>query len=192
MDNLKIGKRLQLLRKKAGMTQKDLACRSGISYSYLTKLESGTNNNPSYSTLETITAAMGFSPCYLFGAALEDFYREEPAKRHREVETVPGMGELRRFELIPGSPFTVEQLGEVIERLKPNRTDLAVILLSLRVLPGLDLRAFGIGMHKGSATPENKKALAEVADVYSRYSDTETQNQAINLAPGMSVVLNGR
>ena len=44
---------IKRLRKAAGLTQQELAERSGVSYSYLTKLESGAQVNP---TLKVLTA----------------------------------------------------------------------------------------------------------------------------------------
>lgn len=45
---------LKGLRKKAGLTQKELAEKSGISYSYITKLENGFQTNPTYEILEAL------------------------------------------------------------------------------------------------------------------------------------------
>lgn len=49
---------LKSLRLKAGLTQRELAKRSGVSYSYLTKLESGVQINPTYEVLEAIGAVL--------------------------------------------------------------------------------------------------------------------------------------
>lgn len=46
--------KLKELRKKAGLTQKELAEKSGVSYSYITKLENGIQANPTYEMLEAI------------------------------------------------------------------------------------------------------------------------------------------
>lgn len=47
-DNIKI------YRKDAGLTQKVLAARSGLSFSMVSKLESGEQTNPSFETLKKI------------------------------------------------------------------------------------------------------------------------------------------
>lgn len=52
--------------------------------------------------------------------------------------------EWRRFEPVPGSYITEDQVLEVIHRKKLSRTDLAIILVGLRVRPGIDLQALGI------------------------------------------------
>ena len=49
---------LKSLRKKAGLTQRELAKKSDVSYSYLTKLEGGFQANPTYETLERISMAL--------------------------------------------------------------------------------------------------------------------------------------
>lgn len=51
-------RRLKHLRKEAGLTQRELAKKSGISYSYITKLESDNAKNPTYETLERISMAL--------------------------------------------------------------------------------------------------------------------------------------
>lgn len=53
--------------------------------------------------------------------------------------------EWRRFEPVPGSYITEDQVLEVIHRKKLSRIDLAIILVGLRVRPGIDLQALGIG-----------------------------------------------
>jgi transcriptional regulator with XRE-family HTH domain len=49
--NLKFGKRLRKFRKESGLTQIELAEKSGVDYKYLQKLE---GKNPSSPTLETL------------------------------------------------------------------------------------------------------------------------------------------
>lgn len=50
---------LKALRKKAGLTQRTLAEKSGVSYSYVTKLESGEADNPTYEILAALSAVLG-------------------------------------------------------------------------------------------------------------------------------------
>lgn len=49
--------KLKQLRKQAGLTQMELAEKSGISYSYITKLENGVQRNPTYAILMALLAA---------------------------------------------------------------------------------------------------------------------------------------
>jgi repressor LexA len=51
--------RLKALRKNAGLTQKELCQKSGVSYSYLTKLESGVQVNPTYEVLAALGDVLG-------------------------------------------------------------------------------------------------------------------------------------
>jgi transcriptional regulator with XRE-family HTH domain len=53
-----IQENLKAARKRAGLTQTELAEKSGISFSYLAKLEIGAQLNPSYETLEKIATAL--------------------------------------------------------------------------------------------------------------------------------------
>ena len=59
----------------------------------------------------------------------------------------------RRFELVLGACVTEEQVLEVIENKKLDRSDLAIILSGLRVRPGIDPQALGIRRHNSQAHP---------------------------------------
>ena len=64
MDERALGKRLQLARKRAGLTQKELCQKAGLSYSTLAKIERGAIRSPSVFTVASIAQATG--------AAIED------------------------------------------------------------------------------------------------------------------------
>ena len=51
--------RFKKIRKEVGITQRELAKQSGISYSYLTKLEAGEQTNPTYEVLEALGKVLG-------------------------------------------------------------------------------------------------------------------------------------
>lgn len=61
-------------RVEAGLTQRELAERSGVSYSYLTKLEAGEQANPSYEILEALGKELGvpLGAAYDFGDPMDD------------------------------------------------------------------------------------------------------------------------
>lgn len=48
---------IKALRKSAGLTQRELAEKSGVSYSYVTKLEGGYQDNPTVAVLKAIEEA---------------------------------------------------------------------------------------------------------------------------------------
>lgn len=56
---LEIGIQVRDLRKKAGLTQIELAKKLGVSQQVLSRLESGEADNPTVSTLERIAQATG-------------------------------------------------------------------------------------------------------------------------------------
>ncbi len=56
-------KEIALLRRRCGATQKQLADAAGISYSYLTKLESGAAKNPTIGTIAALLAALDELDC---------------------------------------------------------------------------------------------------------------------------------
>lgn len=57
MDEKALGKRLQLARKRAGLTQQELCQKAGLSYSTLAKIERGAIRSPSVFTVAHIAAA---------------------------------------------------------------------------------------------------------------------------------------
>lgn len=59
MDEKDLGKRLQLARKRAGLTQQQLCQKAGLSYSTLAKIERGSIRSPSVFTVANIAGATG-------------------------------------------------------------------------------------------------------------------------------------
>ena len=59
MDEKALGKRLQLARKRAGLTQQQLCQKAGLSYSTLPKIERGAIRSPSFITVANIASATG-------------------------------------------------------------------------------------------------------------------------------------
>lgn len=57
MDEEALGKKLQLARKRAGLTQQELCQKAGLSYSTLAKIERGAIRSPSVFTVANIAAA---------------------------------------------------------------------------------------------------------------------------------------
>ena len=58
-DVLAIGLKIRDLRESAGLTQKQLAHRMGVSQQVIARLESGEADNPTVGTLERIAKATG-------------------------------------------------------------------------------------------------------------------------------------
>jgi FMN phosphatase YigB (HAD superfamily)/DNA-binding XRE family transcriptional regulator len=61
MDEKTLGKRLQLARKRAGLTQQELCQKAGLSYSTLAKIERGAIKAPSVFTVAHIALVTGVS-----------------------------------------------------------------------------------------------------------------------------------
>src|SRR5205085_2581668 len=57
MDERTLGKRLQLARRRAGLTQQELCQKAGLSYSTLAKIERGAIKSPSVFTVAAIAGA---------------------------------------------------------------------------------------------------------------------------------------
>lgn len=59
VDEKALGRRLQLARKRAGLTQQELCQKAGLSYSTLAKIERGAIRSPSVFTVAAIAQATG-------------------------------------------------------------------------------------------------------------------------------------
>ena len=67
MDEVGLGKSLQLARQAAGITQQELCQRAGLSYSTLAKIERGAIKSPSIFTIQRISQALGVDLNQLVG-----------------------------------------------------------------------------------------------------------------------------
>lgn len=110
MSTLAIGERLMDLRKKRGMSMRDLAQQSGASTSLISQIETG-RTNPTVAKLQNLATALGVSVNYFF-----DSHPEAPP----EPESSPGAGDFRAGsgEMVngvapahPGIPLDVVHLG---------------------------------------------------------------------------------
>jgi transcriptional regulator with XRE-family HTH domain len=64
-----IARRVKELREKAGLTQQDLAIKSGLSVSNLSQIEQGKTPDPRMSTLLALASALGVDCDTLTGKA---------------------------------------------------------------------------------------------------------------------------
>lgn len=65
-----LNENIKKFRKDAGLTQKMLASKSGLSFSMISKLESGEQTNPSYETLRKIADVLEISPANLMSTPM--------------------------------------------------------------------------------------------------------------------------
>lgn len=89
------GERLFALRKEKGLTQTQLAERSGLSTGFIGQLERG-NVQPSLRTLEQLSSALSISPCYFLSE--EDSITEVLRLLPAEVRTL--LAEPRVYTLL--------------------------------------------------------------------------------------------
>jgi len=116
-DDLAFGEYLKKLRLKRGLTLKKLAELSGISPSYLSRIERGERNVPHPRLFQKLAPALNLTPRQLLaaagyinqsGAAREPFY--EPGEK--EASSLP--------EIIrdPALKAALEEIGELSEKEK--------------------------------------------------------------------------
>ena len=65
-----LSENIKIFRKEAGLTQKTLAGKSGLSFSMISKLESGEQTNPSFETLKKIADVLKINPGDLISTPL--------------------------------------------------------------------------------------------------------------------------
>ena len=78
MDEKGLGKRLQDMRRSAGLTQQQLCQAANLSFSTLTKIERGAIKSPSIFTVQSIAVALGMGLDELLG---NKGYGNKPAKQ---------------------------------------------------------------------------------------------------------------
>ena len=83
MDEKALGKRLQLARKRAGLTQQELCQKAGLSYSTLAKIERGAIRSPSVFTVSSIAAATGVTLQDLLGMPAPNASSPAPPAKKR-------------------------------------------------------------------------------------------------------------
>lgn len=66
-----IGKNIQRIRKKRGLTLSDLADQANISKSYLSNIENELNDNPSIQVMEKVSKVLGVDLKDLLGSKTE-------------------------------------------------------------------------------------------------------------------------
>ncbi len=80
-DEKALGNRLQLARKRAGLTQQELCQKSGLSYSTLAKIERGAIKTPSVFTVAAIATATNTSVEQLLGVTTTSSNTPTSAKK---------------------------------------------------------------------------------------------------------------
>ena len=81
MDEKGLGKRLQKMRRSAGMTQQQLCQAANLSFSTLTKIERGAIKSPSIFTIQNIAKALNMGLDELLGV------KTKPMTQHKETRS---------------------------------------------------------------------------------------------------------
>jgi len=97
MDEKGLGKRLQLMRRKAGLTQQQLCLAANLSFSTLTKIERGAIKRPSIFTIESIAKALGISIDELMGIKISSKTKKQKTRSGVEFVFFDVNGCLLRF-----------------------------------------------------------------------------------------------
>ena len=87
MDEKTLGKRLQLARKRAGLTQQELCQKAGLSYSTLAKIERGAIRSPSVFTVSAIAGATGTPLEDLLGSQIQNANSPAPQNTKKRSKT---------------------------------------------------------------------------------------------------------
>lgn len=117
-----------------------LATLEGISYKEWRTLKNIVDSR--FTRLEN-QITLSFKPDYVFTNSND--MKKEPlrATKGERAETTKPHNEWRRFELITEDEKMIAALDSLLDRKQLSREELAIILLSLRVRPGIGEEAFG-------------------------------------------------
>ena len=112
MENRAIGKKIETLREKQGVTTTELARRVGLSQAQISRLENGKQGFRS-ATLTKIAKALGVKPLYFF---IDD--HDEDDEGHKPVYGLAAGGQL--VEALRSAEFVqvAEQLADAFLRKK--------------------------------------------------------------------------
>ena len=106
------GEHLRGLRKRAGLSQRELAARAGIDFTYLSKIENGRVDPPGEATLRALAVALG--------AETEDLFARA-RKMPRDLKQLVAQGSpekallLRRIAQMEMTPERVRRMLQVLE-----------------------------------------------------------------------------
>src|SRR5437762_10472984 len=87
MDERALGRRLQLARRRAGLTQQELCQKAGLSYSTLAKIERGAIRSPSVFTVASIAGVTGTPLEDLLDVRSKSLKSPAPAKPKKRSKT---------------------------------------------------------------------------------------------------------
>ena len=79
--DIEVGRRIHALRRRLGLTRRDLAQEAGVTFQQIQKYEDG-QNRISSARLAAIALRLGVSPAALFGETAD------PAQQAAEIETL--------------------------------------------------------------------------------------------------------
>ena len=111
------GEHVRGLRKRAGLSQRELAARAGIDFTYLSKIENGRVDPPGEATLRALAVALG--------AEVEDLFARA-RKMPRDLKQLVAQGSpekallLRRIAQTPMTPERVQRMLRLLDDDEPR------------------------------------------------------------------------
>ncbi len=112
------GEYLRGLRKRAGLSQRELAQQAGIDFTYLSKIENGRVDPPGEATLRALASALG--------AEAEDLFARA-RKMPRDLKQLVAQGSpekallLRRIAQTDMTPDRVRRMLQLLEEVEEPR-----------------------------------------------------------------------
>ena len=113
---MNVGNRLKELRKRAGLSQRELAKRVGVTNSTISMIEKN-NVSPSISSLEKVLAGMSMTLLEFFNSTDNDVYVPPAAYRRDDLVDVSS-SQVKRYML--GQFYPNRQLEMVVETFPPG------------------------------------------------------------------------
>lgn len=121
-----LSQRLLLCRRDLELNQEDLAIRSGISQSHLSRIERGRTQDVALTTVEALATALGVRPEYLLGWSDDPTGEDKPASlaEGRVVYQVDSPAQYRQVQelLDTWQELTPEDQRMILDMIKRLRT----------------------------------------------------------------------
>lgn len=163
-----LGERLRRLRRRVGLTQKELAAIVGVSHTLVGQIEGG-RLQPSVATLARLATALGVSPCYFL---IEE---EDVPRRSAALD-----GDVLRVLAHPEVQGFLRMIGELGDEDRDKILGFLSWMTDWRGLPersqngcATDPVAQEVLAIMGRLSPEDKEFLLESARFISRKTQTE-------------------
>ena len=186
MENKEFGARLRAIRKQAGLSQRELADKIGVDFTYLSKIENGLLPPPSEKVIRHLAETLNFDNDELLILAgkipsdIAEILKDRQilerlrAERANKETAVPGIDDSESKQETPGAPIKLARIAIA--------TILVVLVATLLWFVGPTKNTALAANNQGVALNKNGEYLKAI----------KSFNEAIELNPDLALAYNNR